>query len=366
MTTKTELHTHLMGMLTAEQFLKIVSVFTSKIYWPINQPITENSKLVDINDIIKSEESLSVLRIGHNTSVNYQELNNFYHSRTELLKYVIYIYEQKCGSKLKAETLVYSMYVNECLKELINQGVEYVEISYSIPRIISNIIIETEIQKKIKSKFLLSTDRSRPLRDIKRSCKDIKMLLDNDLSVGFDIMGQEIPLTDVEKDYSDSSKNSQSFKRKLELLLDTMKDYKNSTLRIHSGETKMSFDNTEQILIYIKELKEEKDYIIPPPEIRIGHGIYFNRNEKYLSLLREFGVIVEINASSNLALGNIDTYNDLPYDYYLNGGIEVVLSTDGHGLYDTTIPIESTIAQIVSSNYEKIIAADNDVIERKK
>ncbi|MEG1821038.1 MAG: hypothetical protein RR201_02210 [Malacoplasma sp.] len=366
MSTKTELHTHLMGMLTAKQFLKLISAFTSKIYWPINEPITENSKFVDINDIIKSEEFLNALRIRRNTTVNYQELNNFYHSRTELLKYAIYIYEQKCGSKLKAETLIYSMYVNECLKELINQGVEYVEISYSIPRIINNIIVETEIQKKIKSKFLLSTDRSRPLRDIKRSCQDLKMLLDNDLSAGFDIMGQEIPLTDIEKDYSDYSNNSQSFKRKLELLLDTMNHYKNSTLRIHSGETKMSFDNTEQILIYIKELKEEKKFIIPPPEIRIGHGIYFNKNEKYLSLLREFGVIVEINASSNLALGNIHTYSDLPYDYYLNSGIKVVLSTDGHGLYHTTIPIESTIAQLVSNNYEKIISTDDDVIERKK
>lgn len=82
-------------------------------------------------------------------------------------------------------------------------------------------------------------------------------------------------------------------------------------------------------------------------------------------MLKELGAIIELNASSNFALGNIEEYSDLPYDYYLKNGISIVLSTDGHGLYDTSLQIEDYIASKVSKYYEMIPSLEDEIIEGK-
>lgn len=106
--------------------------------------------------------------------------------------------------------------------------------------------------------------------------------------------------------------------------------------------------------------------ILPPPEIRIGHGIYFDKNNvNYVRMLQELGAIIEINASSNFALGNIDEYNTLPYDHYLKNGIPTVISTDGHGLYDTSLKVEDYIASKVSKYYKIIPPLEEKIIEGK-
>ena len=120
----------------------------------------------------------------------------------------------------------------------------------------------------------------------------------------------------------------------------------------------------------LKEIKEEYNknhvQVFPPPELRIGHGIYFIPNNNYEQSLKELNAIIEINASSNLALNNIGTYEMLPYDYYLSRNIPVVTSTDGHGLYDTTKRKEDQIAYITSENYDSILKYDQQIIERKR
>ena len=46
--TKTELHTHLMGILPAEKFLGFLSQYTDCIYWPIDGPISNASQTIPI------------------------------------------------------------------------------------------------------------------------------------------------------------------------------------------------------------------------------------------------------------------------------------------------------------------------------
>ena len=366
--TVTELHTHLMGMLSAKKFLLIVRSLTTKVYWPLDKGVDFSSQYINVDDLINSEEYLDLLRIEQGKTVEYSNLDKLYQTRTQLLKYLVNLYQRQCEEKDKTliESKIYSIYVNECLKELINQGVEYVEISYSIPRIIQNIVISEENNRLITTKFLLSTDRSRSLKDFKESSKKIGALIESGKVKGFDVMGQEIELSDSEKDYLDKSKKSQSFKRKIEVLVKELNNYQESVLRIHSGETPVSFSNTEQILTYLEEIEKEQNIFIPPPEVRIGHGVYFEKNENYLRLLKKFNIIVEINASSNIALRNIETYNLLPYNYYLDNGIKISLSTDGHGLYDTTIPREFKIAQLISSSEEKIKLIDEEIVRRNR
>lgn len=422
--TKSELHTHLLGMLSAKELLKMISEYVDFIYWPLNKWVNEDSKLVNINELLNNESALKQLQIKHGEKVTYDELDIYYQTRTSIINYLISIlylsngkknckyydlimnndikskiidyyddsYSDKNLSFLMAvlnyakfdkrfnkeknefiSKLIYSDYLNRSLQELVSMGCKYLEVSYSYENIVSLIELNPDIANKIKCKFLLSTGRDRRVKQMEDSIVALKEGLRKGMIVGFDIMGQELALRDDEKNYS-QSKKSYSLKRKLELLVETLKDTRNglNTLRIHSGESKISFGNTEWILNTLLEIKTEyKDKnlnvkILPPPEIRIGHGIYFDKNNvNYVRMLQELGAIIEINASSNFALGNIDEYNTLPYDHYLKNGIPIVISTDGHGLYDTSLKVEDYIASKVSKYYKIIPPLEEKIIEGK-
>ena len=153
-------------------------------------------------------------------------------------------------------------------------------------------------------------------------------------------------------------------------ILNVLIDKEDTTLRIHSGETPESFKNTETILMMLENIKKKfknNVKIFPPPEIRIGHGVYFNKGNNYLRLLKELNCVIEINASSNMALKNIESYDFLPYKYYIENAIPIVLSTDAHGLYDTGIIREDLIAlEIIGEKlYEKIIEYDSELYSKK-
>ena len=378
--TKTELHTHLMGMTTAEGFVDFLSQYLDCIYWPINEPISNATQTVPIASILNDKDALNSLRIPHGEQVDYFTLDDRYSTRTELLKLAAHTTFSKLYDMLEdnypnvsnedkrkiitqqAETTVYNDYINRSLQELVNQNVKYVEISYSNPRRIASFQISQDLQDKITCKFLLSTDRSRSTRNMKQSAKSLKKILTQGTSVGVDVMGQERPFSIEELDYN----NSRSFQRKLEILFDELLQYDNTTLRIHSGEIPAP-NNTLITLRMIDQIATKKGIVIPPPEIRVGHGLHFNPSEDYVNLLKKFHCIVELNASSNFGLKNIKDYNEIPYSYYLENDIPVVISTDGHGLYDTTIKEEDSIAKnhTTEKEYNTILQIDSDILGKK-
>ena len=378
--TKTELHTHLMGMMTAEGFVDFLSQYLDCIYWPINEPISNATQTVPIASILNDKDALNSLRIPHGEQVDYFTLDDRYSTRTELLKLAAHTTFSKLYDMLEdnypnvsnedkrkiitqqAETTVYNDYINRSLQELVNQNVKYVEISYSNPRRIASFQISQNLQDKITCKFLLSTDRSRSTRNMKQSAKSLKKILTQGTSVGVDVMGQERPFSIEELDYN----NSRSFQRKLEILFDELLQYDNTTLRIHSGEIPAP-NNTLITLRMIDQIATKKGIVIPPPEIRVGHGIHFNPSEDYVNLLKKFHCIVVLNASSNFGLKNIKDYNEIPYSYYLENDIPVVISTDGHGLYDTTIKEEDSIAKnhTTEKEYNTILQIDSDILGKK-
>ena len=378
--TKTELHTHLMGMMTAEGFVDFLSQYLDCIYWPINEPISNATQTVPIASILNDKDALNSLRIPHGEQVDYFTLDDRYSTRTELLKLAAHTTFSKLYDMLEdnypnvsnedkrkiitqqAETTVYNDYINRSLQELVNQNVKYVEISYSNPRRIASFQISQNLQDKITCKFLLLTDRSRSTRNMKQSAKSLKKILTQGTSVGVDVMGQERPFSIEELDYN----NSRSFQRKLEILFDELLQYDNTTLRIHSGEIPAP-NNTLITLRMIDQIATKKGIVIPPPEIRVGHGLHFNPSEDYVNLLKKFHCIVELNASSNFGLKNIKDYNEIPYSYYLENDIPVVISTDGHGLYDTTIKEEDSIAKnhTTEKEYNTILQIDSDILGKK-
>lgn len=378
--TKTELHTHLMGMMTAEGFVDFLSNYLDCIYWPISDTISHATQTIPTKSILDDKEALNTLRIPNGQQVDYFTLDDRYATRTELLKLAAFTTTSKLIEEVgdnypsltpdekrkiftqEAEITVYNDYINRSLQELVNQNVKYVEISYSNPRRIESFELSPKLQDKITCKFLLSTDRSRSIRNIKQSVKGLKKLLAQGSSVGIDIMGQERPFSIEELDYQ----NSKSFQRKLEILFDELLQHDNTTLRIHSGEIPTP-DNTLITLRMIDRIADKKGITIPPPEIRIGHGLHFNPSEDYVNLLKRFHCIVELNASSNFGLSNIKDYSEVPYSYYLEHHIPIVIATDGHGLYDTTIIKEDSIAQehTTEQEYQTILQTDSDILGKK-
>lgn len=378
--TKTELHTHLMGILPAEKFLKFLSQYMDCIYWPIDEPITNTTQTIPITSAISDKKNLDSLRIQQGTQIDYLALNNIYATRAELLKLAIHKVTSTISGKLvdqhldvledtkekiihqQAEQEVYNNYINWCLEELLAQGIKYAEISYSNFKKTLGYNIRKDLRDKITCKFLLSTDRSRSIRSIKQQVKDLRKAMDSGYFVGVDIMGLEVPFSEADLDYN----NPRSFQKKLEILLNELRQHDNTTLRIHSGEIPNT-NNTIITLEMINQIAETKGIIIPPPEIRIGHGIHFIPSKEYIYLLKKFQCVVEINASSNFGLKNIQDYQDIPYNYYLENQIPIVITTDGHGMYDTTMKHENEIARkhTTTEQYETILKIDKDILERK-
>ncbi len=365
--TKTELHTHLVGIMSADEFVKFIK----------NQGITQvkidyNNPEIPVDDLLKHENYLSLLRIKKGQRYDMDRCNLIYQTRTYILNYAFkkLVEMGKYTSNSQASKVFFNDFINESLKSLVNAGVEYAEISYSFPDRINNFKIDEKLKDKIKIKFLLSTQRSTPAKNIgegKRSfeslSKDLRKCLKNGNAVGFDIMGEERALTMEELD----PKNEiHSIYKKLDILFDELLKLDNTTLRIHSGETNESSYNTLLILKIIELISKNRGIKVPPPEIRIGHGVHFVPNQEYINYMKNLKCIVEINASSNYALSHIKDYKDIPYQFYLSNGIPIVISTDGGGVYETDIKLEDSIAYVyVPYNYKEVLNIDSNLKDKK-
>ena len=74
--------------------------------------------------------------------------------------------------------------------------------------------------------------------------------------------------------------------------------------------------------------------------------MHIQKNSNYLLLLKKYKVTIEINSSSNFALENIKNMSDIPYRWYYENNIPVVLGTDGGGFYLATPASESQNAEL--------------------
>lgn len=366
--THSELHTHLMGMLSFKGLLDLL--YQAK--YP-GFPVDAMGNL-DFKYPVKRTKKITrkiyeQLVVPHGKRVPYSELDTLYRNRASLLA-------DAAGYKIKNPTYrttkrkeLYAKYLNAALLELIDQNVDYVEISFSNIGFIKYMLehIDPFVSENINFKFLLCTDRKRAVDKLEAESKGIKSMLNAGLAVGFDFMGLELPFTHAEDPFDEESYSINSFKAKLEIILNALEGHEHATLRIHAGENHISRNNPLDTLRMLDEVSSKMGITIPPPEIRLGHAIYFTPSNEYLGLLKKFKCIIEINATSNMALSNIENTRDIDYNFYLDNGIPVVLSTDGGGIYDTSLEQEDEIALDVasSSSYKKILKIDAATIAKK-
>ncbi len=366
--TKTELHTHLMGMLSAKEFLQLLVKYSNYIYWPINKTENENSEYIEFKYLLDNKNAIEAISIPLGKKVPYDKgLNNLYRNRSELLAFIIKQFASKHNiSEKTAQQVIYNDYFNRCLKELIDNGVQYAEISFANEDLINCFKQNDETKGKLKYTFLLCTQR---VNKIGASTKEkIKRAYENGIAIGFDFMGMETPLDDDEL----KETGRKSYYKKLNSVLEVLVKCPKSVLRIHSGEAFGTEENSEKIFKIIDKIKLDNGYKdFPPPELRIGHGIHYKKNDYYYDFLKKNNVIIEINAVSNNSLSNINSIEELPYIDYLEHGIPIVVSTDGHGAYSTSIVIEDKIAYYnylknkIPEAYTLLIKWEENYMEKK-
>ena len=366
--THSELHTHLMGMLSLKGLLKLLY----KMGYP-GFPVNHNGELDFDNPVMRIEPTEKICRalvVPMGEHVEYAYLDVLYTNRPAILADLAKT-TLKYTDMSERELLdfIYSEYLNASLEELIDQEVDYVEISSSNSRLMAYLLenIPDSTKDKIKVTFLLCTDRVRPVKNLSKDVDNLEAALQEGFGIGFDFMGREVPFDYTEVSKKKPSNSVNSFTAKLDMIIETLKDYPNSVLRIHAGENEESRCNPLLTLKMIDQIATQRGIKIPPPEIRLGHAIYFDDCDEYLELLKRYKCIVEINAVSNLALSNISNIYNIPYNYYLDNGIPVVLSTDGAGVYDTSIPSQNEIAALVakSNNLEAIRTIDKKLLAKK-
>lgn len=403
---ETELHTHFMEVLSGEEYLqlalkhlKYIGVDSSGNLCRSYPTLKDNPRILDdslVHMWISREDVchdrnlynslVKQLSLPTEKQVSFHEINTILTRRTAILDLIGYnaaksqidavaVPENQLENAVRklrsdAKSEIYVEILLASLETLKKQGVKYVELSYSTYSTIIKIhekIKDINIDG-IKFNFLLSENRNAQgmafreyyhdgvSNNIKRNKNSIEVILPKLIKLGyvngFDLMGMEQPI--IARDYKKDSDCNSSLYDKLSPVLKTLNSFNdnNLVLRLHAGEIQYELtnpdgkSNPERTLEILDKIVKDNNLIVPPPSIRIGHGLQIQKNDNYLSLLKKYKVIIEINSSSNFTLGNIKDMRNIPYRWYFENNIPMVLGTDGGGFYLTTPIDESKNAEL--------------------
>jgi XTP/dITP diphosphohydrolase len=308
-----ELHTHFRGVLKSEDILDLV-LKDGSVSYPcyllrrLGIPVPEGEEDVLVTRKTLSESSL--LKLKHameiSESTEFHGLESVYDFRTPFLRF-----------RPEHEDL-YKKILIKMGEEFKKEKVGYAEMSISTeildPQWIKKmkpVLEKVEKDTGVKLRFLLGIRRTQPVEVMLDNIRRVKLAVsgDNSYLAGIDFMGEEINST-------------VSFAPAIRASADIRRTIPNFEVRVHAGETMLFPDNVKEA--------------IRSGATRIGHGVY-GIDEETLQLARERNVIVEINAGSNEKLRNIRKIEEIPIVQLKKAGIQRYASTDGGGIFKTTV-----------------------------
>ena len=361
---ETELHTHFLEMLTGSEFINLISQYIDYVPARGDQVLGVMAKGEKISDFpMRRISSMDIEQLAYSYSIGidgqvpFKAMEEISARRTVLITLAAMSMASNpddFDEVAKYRAILYIKMLEIAMNTLKNKGIKYVEFSYSTAKTI--MIMHKYFQehpeeiKGIDFKVLYSFGRT-PHKDSKvnKAMRDFEDLVNSGYVKGFDLMGEEHGLTLADRDDIHDPKTFVSIVNNVLRILDGKKD---KVLRLHAGENADSKNNPLESLMIIDKLVTEFGY--DPPQIRIGHGLYFfeyatlngEYSAKYEDLLKKYNVIVEINATSNYTLTSITSLKQIPYRWYTEHGIPIVLATDGAGMYLTDAIQERIIAEI--------------------
>ena len=265
-------------------------------------------------------------------------------------------------------------------REYQKQGIKYIEIAdtelskigepaVKMLQEVHDIFPIIEKETGVKIRFLLAIRRIALtiIKDQKTSntyLKDtinvLKAVAKSPYVVGSDIIGEEI---------NDISDLQPLIKQIVKYVED---EDKNFTIRIHAGENDSLKDNVRKSILCVKEALSEGQEM---PRCRIGHGLYsedLNSEEgkKLIQLMRETGVVVEFQLTSNVRLNNISDLSNHPIKTFLQNNIKCVQGTDGCGFYgsdtfDEQLALQNLLG-LTNEDFEKMRKVEDEIIENSE
>ena len=224
-------------------------------------------------------------------------------------------------------------------REYQKQGIKYVEIAdtdlaktgepaVKLLEEVHQIFPTIEKETGVKIRFLIGIRRI-PLTIIKDQKTSSTYLKENinvlravgksPYVVGSDFIGEEI---------NDISDLQPAIKEIVKYVNNEDNDF---TIRIHAGENDSLRDNVRKSIMCVKQSLEKNQKM---PRCRIGHGLYSENldtqsGKELMNLMKETGVIIEFQLTSNVRLNNLSYLGNHPIKTFLNNGVKCVQGTDG-------------------------------------
>ncbi len=229
-------------------------------------------------------------------------------------------------------------------------GVRYLELSLSSilePPLLKQahaVLPAIEAQLGVGIRFLVALsrhdDREWDLDVLRR----VQACLGSRAIVGIDFMGHE-------------TNSTRAFLPQLIAAAALARQRPGWVLRVHAGENPAFPENVREAVAALRPWVQDHGL-----ELRIGHGLYglddatLAEVAALSSAVRPDGgcAVFEFNLSSNLALNNIRTTFDVPLRRVLAVGVDVVLGTDGQGLYRTHAQDEAQAARATGLGDEEM------------
>ena len=227
-------------------------------------------------------------------------------------------------------------------REYQKQGIKYVEIAdtdlgkngepaVKVLEEVHSLMPAIEKETGVKIRFLIGIrripltiikDQKTSSTYLKENINVLRAVAKSPYVVGSDFIGEEI---------NDISDLQPVIREIVKYVNEEDKDF---TIRIHAGENDSLRDNVRKSIICIKEALEDGQKM---PRCRIGHGLYSEdlnteAGKELMKLLKDSGVIIEFQLTSNVRLNNLSNLNNHPIKKFLNNGVKCVQGTDGCGM----------------------------------
>ncbi|MBR1481878.1 MAG: adenosine deaminase [Ruminococcus sp.] len=182
--------------------------------------------------------------------------------------------------------------------------------------------------------------------DVQRQLRVIRAVACSPYVAGSDIIGEEI--NDIRE-----------LRPVLRGLVAIAGENDGFVIRVHAGENDGLRDNVANSLACVREALAEGQAM---PPMRIGHGLYTAnlrspRGRQLIADLRDCGVTLEFQLTSNVRLNNLSSLGSHPLKEYLRGGVSCVQGTDGGAIYGTdSIDEQLTMERLLELSYDEMLA----------
>lgn len=262
-------------------------------------------------------------------------------------------------------------------REYQKQGIQYVEIAdtdlakvgepaVKLLQEVHDIFPAIEKETGVKIRFLLAIRRIALtiIKDQKTSdtyLRDtinvLKAVAKSPYVVGSDFIGEEI---------NDISDLQPAIEQIVKYVREEDPEF---TIRIHAGENDSLRDNVRKSILCVKEALAEGQEM---PRCRLGHGLYSEdlnseAGKELMELMRDTGVVVEFQLTSNIRLNNISDLTNHPIKKFLQNDVKCVQGTDGCGFYgsdtfDEQLALQNLLG-LTEKDFEKMREVEDEIIE---